>query len=105
VVHGESQVTATFRDSKLEMLCAAFAEKLGIYGHAVMQIMIDAAGEYHIIECNARLGGASRLSLEMGLDSIYWFLLESQGVDLDEYPFSRSAVEKRLIRYAEDVIR
>ncbi len=105
IVNGESQVTATFRNDEIERLCTSFAERLGIYGHAVMQLFIDDRGKYHIIECNARLGGASRLSLESGLDSIYWFLLESQGTNLNEYPFIRSAQEKRLIRYAQDVIQ
>ncbi len=105
IVGGESQVTTTFRDAKLEELCAAFGEAIGIYGHAVMQVIIDEQGDYHVIECNARLGGASRLSLESGLDSLYWFLLESEGVDLDEYPFLRADTEKRLIRFAEDIIR
>ena len=105
IVNGESQVTVTFQDERLEKLCAAFAVKLGIYGHAIMQLFIDEHGEYHFIECNARLGGASRLSLEMGLDSLYWFLLESEGADMEEYPFCRCQQEKRLIRYAEDVIR
>lgn len=105
VINGESQVTTTYRDEALERLCAAFAEKLRIYGHAIMQIMVDDAGDYHFIECNARLGGASRLSLAAGLDSLYWFMLEAEGADLDEYPFRRASREMRLIRYAEDVIR
>ena len=104
VIGGESQVTTTYRDEKLERLCGAFAEKLGIYGHAIMQIMVDDAGGYHFIECNARLGGASRLSLAAGLDSLYWFMLESEGADPDDVPFRRAPREMRLIRYAEDVI-
>jgi len=105
VIDGESQVTSSFRDQSLERLCADFAERLGLRGHAIMQILIDDRGGYHIIECNARLGGASRLSLAMGLDSLYWFLLESGGADLDEYPFWRSLQEKRMVRFAEDMIQ
>ncbi|MNC49272.1 carbamoyl phosphate synthase-like protein [compost metagenome] len=71
----------------------------------IFQVIIDHAGEYHFIECNTRFGGASRLSVEAGLDSFYWFLLEAEGNDLAEYPFVRSAQEKRLIRYAEDLIQ
>jgi len=44
------------------------------------------------------------LSLAYGLDSLYWFLLESQGESLRDYPFVRSGKDKRLIRYAEDRI-
>ncbi|GGH33081.1 NAD-dependent epimerase/dehydratase family protein [Paenibacillus segetis] len=105
VVNGESQITTTFRDEVLEQQCAEFAEKLGLYGHAVFQVMIDQDGGHHFIECNSRFGGASRLSVEAGLDSFYWFLLEAEGNDLNQYPFIRPAKEKRLVRYTEDLIQ
>ncbi|MNL47781.1 carbamoyl phosphate synthase-like protein [compost metagenome] len=88
----------------LEQQCADFAEKLGLYGHVLFQVIIDNEGKYNFIECNSRFGGASRLSIECGLDSFYWFLLESEGKDLTQYPFVRAAQDKRLIRYAEDLI-
>jgi carbamoyl-phosphate synthase large subunit len=102
--YGESQVTTTFRNESLERMIGDLAVKLGIYGHAVFQFFVDRSGKCHIIECNPRLGGASRLSLAYGLDSLYWFLLESQGESLRDYPFVRSGKDKRLIRYAEDRI-
>ncbi|MCQ4088798.1 NAD-dependent epimerase/dehydratase family protein [Saccharibacillus sp. JS10] len=105
VVNGESQITTTFRDEKLEALCADFAEQLGIYGHAIFQVITDDAGDSYIVECNSRFGGASTLSVAAGLDSFYWFLLESSGADLGEYAFVRSEVNKRLVRYAEDSIQ
>ncbi|HUC91998.1 MAG TPA: NAD-dependent epimerase/dehydratase family protein [Paenibacillus sp.] len=104
VVNGESQITTTFRHEALEKRFAAYAERLGLYGHAVWQAFWDGAERLDVIECNARLGGASMLSLETGLDSIYWFLLESEGHTLDEVPFLRPSTEKTLIRYAEDRI-
>lgn len=104
VVHGESQITYTVKMPELEELGANLVEKLGLYGHVVMQVLVDAHGRFHVIECNSRFGGASTLSLAAGLDTFYWFLLESQGADLDGYPFLRSANEKRQIRYAEDRI-
>ncbi|WP_276353619.1 NAD-dependent epimerase/dehydratase family protein [Cohnella caldifontis] len=104
VVGGESQVTTTVRLPELERLCAEMAESLGIYGHAVLQVIEDEAGRFHVVECNSRIGGASRLSMEAGLDSLYWFFLETKGVRLEPYPFARSLQEKRLIRYAEDRI-
>lgn len=104
VVDGESQVTVSFRDRELEQLCAALAEELGIYGHAVFQVMIDQYGKFHIIECNNRFGGASTLSLAAGLDSFYWFFLECIGEDLDQYPFIRTPGEKKQVRFAEDLI-
>lgn len=104
VVNGESQITRTIRDEKLENICAEIAQKLGIYGHAVFQVLIDSQGNYHIIECNNRFGGASSLSLAAGLDSFYWFLLESNGYSIGSELFVRSTEEKTQVRYAEDLI-
>jgi carbamoyl-phosphate synthase large subunit len=102
VVGGESQVTTTRRDEALERLCASAAERLRLYGHSVFQVLQASDGGYSIIECNARFGGASSLSVEAGLDSFYWFLLEASGQDVSEYPFFRSACELRQVRYPDD---
>lgn len=104
VVNGESQITRTIRDAKLETLCVKVAEQLAIYGHAVFQVLIDDQDNYHIIECNNRFGGASSLSLAAGLDSFYWFLLESNGYSIGPELFVRSPEEKTQVRYAEDLI-
>lgn len=104
VVNGESQITTTIRNEKLEGMCTAVASYLGLYGHAVMQVIIDREGQFHLIECNPRFGGASTLSIEAGLDSFYWFFLESQGVNLNDYPFIRSTNEKKQIRYPADFV-
>lgn len=103
VVAGESQVSTTFRKPDLEEMLSYLAEKLKAYGHLVVQLIIDANDNFHIIECNCRFGGASVLSLEMGLDSFAWFLAESTGKDLSAYPFRRRGGEKRLVRYPEDL--
>ncbi|ADU95593.1 protein of unknown function DUF201 [Geobacillus sp. Y412MC52] len=104
VVNGESQITTTIRNEKLEDMCIAVASYLRLYGHAVMQVIIDYEGQFHLIECNPRFGGASTVSLEAGLDSFYWFFLESQGVNLNDYPFIRSTNEKKQIRYPADFV-
>lgn len=104
VVNGESQITRTIRDEKLESMCAGIAEQLGIYGHAVFQVLIDFEDNYHVIECNNRFGGASSLSLAAGLDSFYWFLLESNGYSVEPELFVRSPEEKTQVRYAEDLV-
>ncbi|MED4601253.1 NAD-dependent epimerase/dehydratase family protein [Paenibacillus validus] len=104
VVNGESQISKTENNPELEKLAYDIADHLGLYGHAVLQVLVDEKGMPHIIECNTRFGGASTLSVEAGLDSFYWFLLESAGADISEYPFLRSKKEKRLIRFAEDLI-
>ena len=102
VVDGESQVTTTQNLPDLEKLCSEVATKLELYGHCVFQVIKDTNGNYHIIECNSRFGGASTLSIEAGLDSFYWFLMESQGNDIGTYPFFKSANQKKQIRYKSD---
>jgi carbamoyl-phosphate synthase large subunit len=104
IVNGESQITSTTRNIMLENMCSNLAEELGLYGHVMFQVLIDQKKEFHIIECNPRFGGASRLSIEAGLDSFYWFFLEASGHDLSLVPFDRSTTENKLIRYPEDLI-
>jgi carbamoyl-phosphate synthase large subunit len=104
VVNGESQITATRHYKELEEMASSLVEALGLYGHIVLQVLVDEEQQFHIIECNSRFGGASTLSVQAGLDSFYWFLLESAGVDLSNYPFARSVQELRQVRHAEDLI-
>ena len=42
--------------------------------HFVLQFIIDNKGKIHVLECNARYGGASSLSIKSGLKSFQWFL-------------------------------
>lgn len=102
VVDGESQITATVSFPALETLCQKIAEHLQLYGHVIFQAICDRKKQLHLIECNPRFGGASTLSLAMGLDSFAWFFLEcfQQPLPL----FNRSSVEKRQVRYAQDLI-
>lgn len=104
IVGGESQITVSSHSPQIEKLIMDIAEFLGLRGHGVFQLIIDEDNNPHILECNARFGGASTLSLAMGLDSFYWFIKESQGVPSIELPFIRSITEKTLVRYAEDMI-
>jgi len=104
VINGESQITTTFRNKELEEMCNDFAKDFKLYGHIVLQIMIDNKGKFNIIECNSRFGGASTISIASGLDSFYWFILESNGVDIKEYPFYRLENEIKQVRFVEDLI-
>lgn len=104
VVNGESQVTTTVKNTVLEELCAHYIGRLGLYGHVVLQVLVDEQGHMAIIECNARFGGASTMSIAAGLDSFYWFLLESRGENLQQYPFCRLEQQLRQIRYPQDLI-
>ncbi len=96
IVSGESQITTTFKDERLESQCVKLAEDLNLYGHVMFQLIED-----QFLECNPRFGGASTLSCAVGLDSFYWFLLE---VEQKQIPgFDRLAEEKKLVRYPKDL--
>ena len=69
-----------------------------------MQVIVDSSKNIHVVECNNRFGGASSLSLEVGLDTFYWFLRESLGETLESYTFNRSIQEKKQIRFPTDLI-
>ncbi len=102
VVSGESQVTSTFSDDKLERIFKDIVDTLKLTGHIILQAFVDENEDVHVIECNPRFGGASTLSLQAGLDSFYWAYLEAQGVSLDDYPFFRSTKEITQVRHPQD---
>ncbi|MEX1109507.1 MAG: NAD-dependent epimerase/dehydratase family protein [Dongiaceae bacterium] len=103
VMDGESQVTTTFRDDRTEAAVREILLALDLRGPAVLQVLLDAEGQPHVIECNSRFGGASTASIAAGLDVFYWSLLESSGVDLSDYPFDRVPGEIRQIRVPADI--
>lgn len=103
IVNGESSVTTTFSDSRVENHALEVLHALKLRGPVVLQVLMDDRDRIHVIECNARFGGASTASIMAGLDIFYWSLLESRGVRVDEYPFSRIPHEVRQIRLPEDI--
>ena len=103
VVNGESQVTTTFRDFKIERKAIKILNSLKLSGPVVMQAFIDEEKCIHVIECNSRIGGASTASIAVGLDIISWIILEACGIDLHKYPFDRSSGEVRQIRVPYDI--
>lgn len=104
LVNGESQITTTVDNPQLEKLAVKIAEKLKLYGHIVLQVMVDSRNKFHIIECNSRFGGASTLSVQCGLDSFYWAMLEASEHDIDEYPFVKPKETRMQIRFPEDMV-
>lgn len=102
VVAGESQITTTVDSPRLRELCERVVRALDFWGHATLQAIELASGEFRLLECNARFGGASTLSDEAGLKSFYWFLLEASGEDLSTTPFTRRSGGLQLIRHAAD---
>ncbi len=103
VIDGESQITSTFLNKNLENTFNKIIESLNLYGHVILQALIDKNRNIHVIECNARFGGASTISLQSGLDSFYWIYLESQGISLKDFPFIQSNKEITQIRHSRDL--
>ena len=103
VVNGESQVTTTFPNPALDALARQIIEALKLRGPVVLQAIHDAHGTMHVIECNARFGGASTTGIAAGVDSLFWSLLEARGVDVGDYPFIRTTGEIRQVRVPSDI--
>lgn len=104
VVNGESQVTTTFRNKTLEKAASEILHKLQLSGPVVMQAIIQTPDKMNVIECNPRFGGASTASIAVGLDSLFWSLLQAYELDLAAYPFDRAAVDICQLRLPSDVI-
>jgi carbamoyl-phosphate synthase large subunit len=79
VRHGESVITETVEAPELIRRSIELSEEFGLRGHAVLQAFVDDEGRPIFIECNPRVGGASALSMEAGLDTLGWSILEARG--------------------------
>lgn len=104
VVDGESLITTTFSNLKLEKQIIDILEKLNLSGPIVLQAIIDPNESIHIIECNTRFGGASTTGIAAGVDSFFWSILEAKNIEVERYPFIRSSKEIRQIRLTSDYI-
>ncbi len=104
VIGGESQITTTKSYPALEKLALKIACHLNLYGHAIIQVIEEKTGNFAIVECNPRFGGASTASIAVGLDSFYWFMLESTETVLSKGHFVRTKQEVRQVRYPADWI-
>jgi len=103
VLEGESQITSTFYNHALERKFYKIIESLNLYGHIILQAIIDSDEQINLIECNPRFGGASTLSIKAGLDSFYWLYLESIGKDITDNSFLRSNKNIIQIRRPYDI--
>jgi carbamoyl-phosphate synthase large subunit len=105
VVNGEAQITQSVFRPDIENYSMELAEKLNLYGHVLFQVMEETkTNRLHFIECNPRFGGASTLSLAMGLRSLEWFFAEALNQDPTLLPFKRSPEELKQVRYPEDYV-
>lgn len=103
VLGGESAVTTTVDPHPYRHLAHRLLDTLDVQGHAVVQVILGPEGPT-VVECNARLGGASTLSLAAGLRSISWFALEARDEDPAALPFTPHVGPLRLVRIPHDVI-
>jgi len=103
VENGESQITERIENKRIENVCKKIVGELNFYGHIVVQLIMEKNQRIHVVECNCRFGGASTLSVMIGLDSFVWFILESQKkkVDVGHISFN---LNRKQIRYAVDRI-
>jgi carbamoyl-phosphate synthase large subunit len=98
---GESRVTTSVHDLRIESLGIEISSFLKLTGHGLIQI-IDDGISLHVIECNARIGGASTLAFHCGLISPIWSILEAQGLSRNEYPFNPNRNRVKMIRDQRD---
>lgn len=108
VVDGESQITRSFSSREIEKSIGSFLSPLGLshgfFGPIVLQAIVSEEGEVSVLEINPRFGGASTLSVAMGLKTVYWSLVElANGSQGDEFqPFKRPERDLELRRYVCD---
>ncbi len=103
VQQGESQITQSVRLTAYDQLIRNTLEGLGLTGPVVLQGIISDDQQLHLLECNSRFGGASTLGIRAGVDSLYWSLAESLGMDLGAIPFLPLSEPVTQIRYAGDL--
>ena len=71
IANGESQVTKIFKNNAIEKRFKKYLEIFRFSGFVMMQAKIFK-GQIYIIECNPRIGGASTVSINNGLDAFFW---------------------------------
>lgn len=101
--HGESQISQTAAMPQYDEVIRHSLESLGLTGPVVIQAMVDSEQQLHIIECNSRFGGASTLGIKAGVDSLYWSLAETLGIDIKKLAVNLTNKSITQVRYANDL--
>ena len=101
VIGGESHVTSVVDNNIFLPIINKLIEFYDFYGHINAQFIVDKS-RIRILEINPRIGGASTLSMKVGLKSVYWFLIESMGLDLSTHPFKIVDDIKYMVRTKKD---
>ena len=82
VINGESHESEIFTNKNWSnKLKSVFTHIAGGRAHILAQVLVDHKENLYLVEINPRLGGASTLSLNGGIESIKWSLLEDYGKD------------------------
>ena len=104
VINGESAVSTVIPDDiEIQSVVANAAEKLNIEGHCLFQgIRSQETNSFILIECNPRVGGASSLSMKVGLTSLLWFANEQKHIKLPHTKFSQKTQISQMIRVPKD---
>jgi len=104
IVHeGEARVTTTIRDEAVEEIVVELAQALGLVGPGVAQIILDEKNTPHIIEFNARFGGASTASIAAGFPILDLTLSDFLDVPSPPFPYVEPR-HIRQVRYPMDLI-
>jgi len=99
VINGESQVTSIFYNKKMESSFIKYFEALKLNGIVMMQAKIFK-DKIYIIECNPRVGGASTLSIQNGLDVFFW---QINKIINDKFKIKfKKGKKNRLFRFPSD---
>lgn len=96
VLDGEAVVTTTIRDVNLEGMAASVLEWLPVRGPVNVQLLRTSDDRIHVLELNARFGGASTCAIHAGLDVWSWEIADHLNCDLE--PFRRISGEVRQTR-------
>jgi len=98
---GESQVTTLVDSAPLAELARSVAEAVDLRGHGVIQAIGSLEdNSFQILECNARVGGASSLSFAAGLRSIDFLVEEASGFEATVGPIRLEGMQ--MVRLPED---
>lgn len=102
VESGESVKTTSRIKPEIGVLAVEVCQRLNLTGHCLVQIIQDITGANYVIEVNPRYGGASGLSVSLGLDSFYWFACESTGQSVHSYGLDDYPANKQLIKFKQE---
>ena len=98
VINGESKITTSRKRPDIAQLAIALAKTIGLCGHVLVQIIEDIQGGLNVVEINPRYGGASGLSVALGLDSFQWFARETLDEDITSMCLSDYSSNTRMVK-------